>query len=326
MARTMTADLNAYRLPLWGEPDPRWRRCLQIAAALGIVTLGIVFLTPRRAVEITDVDEVPERFAKLILEEPASPAAPALPKAPEIVMEKPPAPVAAPKPIAKIPETVGQRRQTRPAVPEKRGEVGREKAKEATKQLASVSSSLDDVLADVSKSLASTDDGTPKKSRSSRRRPRSGRAASQLATMSGPLPTADASAESSRLEGTGIAIEAIESIADGGGPGGGGESAPGRSEARSDQQLLAVVRKYAPGIQFCYDNELKKRPGLGGKLLVSITVAAAGNVTDATIVTDTVRSAGLASCALAQIEAWRFPTIPEGVVTFQAPFVFTPPE
>ena len=30
---------------------------------------------------------------------------------------------------------------------------------------------------------------------------------------------------------------------------------------------------------FCYDNELKKAPGLGGKLVVSITVAASGRVT-----------------------------------------------
>jgi hypothetical protein len=33
----------------------------------------------------------------------------------------------------------------------------------------------------------------------------------------------------------------------------------------------------------------------------------------------------VASCALAQMREWRFPAIPSGVTTFQAPFVFTPP-
>ena len=142
-------------------------------------------------------------------------------------------------------------------------------------------------------------------------------------------PTAamvDPSAASSAIEGTSVAIESIRTVvgdpasgADVGGP-------IERSQIRSDAQLLAVVRKYAPGIQYCYDNELKKAPGLGGKLLVSITVAANGRVTEAAIVQDSVGSAGLKSCALAQIEAWKFPKVEEGVVTFQAPFVFTPPE
>jgi TonB family protein len=164
--------------------------------------------------------------------------------------------------------------------------------------------------------------------------------------MAPAMPFAGPSGASSRIEGTSIALE---SIAIGMGGGGGGDAggaiggsdggvaggtgsgtgvggSVGRSQIRSDAQLLAVVRKYAPGIQFCYDNELKKTPGLGGKLLVSITVTSSGRVTDAAIVQDSVRSAALAQCALAQIEAWKFPEVEEGVVTFQAPFVFTPPE
>jgi len=95
---------------------------------------------------------------------------------------------------------------------------------------------------------------------------------------------------------------------------------------RSNSALLGVVRKYAAGIRFCYDNELKKDASLRGKLIVSITVAASGSVTDAAVVENTLGSPALTSCALAQIRSWKFPEISEGVVTFQAPFVFTPPE
>ncbi|MGH2571675.1 MAG: TonB family protein, partial [bacterium] len=191
---------------------------------------------------------------------------------------------------------------------------------------------------DVKSSLAaSKSSGDPAPSESSRRRrTRSGREASQLASAVPAMPSAGTAGASSRIEGTSIAIESIGFVAVDGTGGGVAEAAAAtgskagaaveRSQIRSDTQLLAVVRKYAPGIQFCYDNELKKAPGLGGKLLVNITVAASGRVTDAKIIQDSVRSPGLAQCALAQIEAWKFPQVEEGVVTFQAPFVFTPPQ
>jgi TonB family protein len=89
---------------------------------------------------------------------------------------------------------------------------------------------------------------------------------------------------------------------------------------------MAVVRRYAPGIQFCYDNELKRSPGIRGKMVVAITVAASGQVTDARVVSNTVGSTRLSECALAQIREWRFPAVPSGSTVFRAPFVFTPPK
>jgi TonB family protein len=59
--------------------------------------------------------------------------------------------------------------------------------------------------------------------------------------------------------------------------------------------------------------------------VVALTVAASGEVTEATVVQNTTGSHQLASCALSQIRDWRFPAIATGVTTFQAPFVFTPP-
>ena len=87
-----------------------------------------------------------------------------------------------------------------------------------------------------------------------------------------------------------------------------------------------MVQKYAAGIQYCYSNELNRTPGLRGKLVVALTVAASGDVTEARILTDTLPSARLEACALSQIREWKFPPIAHGVTTFQAPFVFTPPK
>ncbi|MFN0152352.1 MAG: TonB family protein [bacterium] len=97
------------------------------------------------------------------------------------------------------------------------------------------------------------------------------------------------------------------------------------SDARSNASLLAVIRRYATGIQFCYENELAKSGGLGGRLVVSMTVAPGGEVTDAKIMQDTVGSPVLATCVLTQVRGWKFPAIPEGSVTFKTPFLFTPP-
>jgi len=115
-------------------------------------------------------------------------------------------------------------------------------------------------------------------------------------------------------------------VGDGVGSGRGGAGARSSGNGyRSNESLLAVVRRYAPGIQFCYDNDLRKKPGLRGKLVVSMVVLANGSVSEATIVEDTLNSPAVRECALAQIRGWQFPAIPSGITSFKTPFVFTPP-
>lgn len=109
----------------------------------------------------------------------------------------------------------------------------------------------------------------------------------------------------------------------GGGPGGSGVAGPG--VYRSNASLMAVIQRYSAGIQFCYSNELKRREGLQGKLVVALVVNAAGEVVNADVIQNTLGSAALSSCALSQIRDWKFPAIPAGTTAFQVPFVFTPP-
>lgn len=332
--------LERYRLPFFGDPDPLLRRGFKVAGGIGLVVLALGLFVPKSRVS-DDIEAVPERFAKLILEQPEKPKAP-LPKPREaaqavIDAPPPPAPMPKPEPVKAPPRAdVAPRRSAAPVVPEDRGTAGRERAKEATQQLAAAATSIDGVLAGLDQVLDAKTE-SPAASRSPRRRgARSGRAAADVATA-GALPAGEVgSSGSSALGGARIEIAAIGSVESGGGgaPGGTGSSGAksgvdggtANGELRSDASLLAVVRKYAPGIRFCYENELKKTPSLGGKLIVAITVSAPGNVTNAVVVTDTIGSRELTQCALAQIEAWKFPAIPAGDVTFRAPFVFTPPE
>jgi TonB family protein len=245
-----------------------------------------------------------------------------------------------------------------PAVPQ--GQVGRQRARrEVTEQVASVTGSLQSVLKDLSSSLSSVQpalvSASPAAGGGRRRMVGVGRSAEQLASVGGAAPAGASATAGPSLQSSLISIEAITGLTasgwsggaggDGGpsgsgtgggavggagsgvggvvggtGTGGAGARAPGRSNA----SLLAVVRRYAPGIQFCYDNELKRNPSLRGKIVVSLVVAASGEVLEAAIVADSLGAPAMRECVLAQLRAWKFPAIPEGTVAFNTPFVFTP--
>ena len=177
---------------------------------------------------------------------------------------------------------------------------------------------------------------------------RSGRAAKDLGTVGVELAGGRGAADlgGSAMAGSRVAVGALSGAgASAGGAGGagappaaagaggsGGDGTVGAEAGagapgvyRSNASLLAVIQKYAPGIHYCYTNELKHDPKLSGKLVFALVVSAAGEVTEVTLVENGVRSPRLASCALAQIKDWRFPPVPRGSTSFQAPFVFTPP-
>lgn len=335
---TLTAD--AYRRPLWAADDELFSRCLTGAGVFGLVLLAVILITPVRRMMIQNVDQLPPRFAKLILDKPKPVKLPAAEK----VRRLDPVPsggVAAPKPeAAPSPAPAMPRRldAVRPLAPGA-GQAGRDRAeKVVSASLAGATASLDQSLDGLSAALGS-DVGDSPGPRRRARGVRGGRGEGQLASVSTGLGSGGGGADlgGSVVGGSRVAIGALgggggTGLGTGGGGGGSGVaggsvggtgSAPG--VYRSNASLLAVIQKYAAGIQYCYGNELKRDPTLSGKLVVAMTVAASGEVIEAKVVQNTVGSERLASCALSQIRDWRFPAIAEGVTSFQAPFVFTPP-
>lgn len=332
-----------YRQPLMAGVDPLYKRTLTIASIAGLLLLIALLVTPAREIAVSDVEDIPERFAKLILEKPKPvalarpvPVAQAItPQEEDIVPETK---SETPDPEPKEPGARKLRDETQ--VAPTKGQLGRAKAKEEVAgKLAEVTGSLDAVLADLSSSLeASKSGGNNKPERATRRRQvRGARSGNESGAVPAGRPEGvDLAGTTSALAGSQVSIESVGDVLGGGSSsssGGGSGNVSGAAggagasgEYRSNASLLAVVRKYAAGIQFCYDNQLNKSPGLRGKLVVAVTVAPAGNVVDAVIVDDTVRSSGLSACAIRQIQGWKFPRIPEGAVTFKAPFLFTPPE
>jgi TonB family protein len=327
-----------YQQSMWGTVDRALRNCLIGAGMLGLAVLIAVLVIPVARPVPTTVDNVPERLARLILEKPAAPAAPIAEQIARVATPKvePKTEEKATEPAR--PRTEPRRRTSPPRAAETKGTQGREKAtREVTQNLTQVTKSVDDVMASVSKALPASNqksdsDETPRR----RRAVRSGRGTTQLSSVGGVATIASPDLQGSAIESNGISIAAITDLqvdgggGDGGAPATGGGSpeagaGAGRNDYRSNESLLAVVRRYAPGIQFCYDNELKRNPGLRGKLVVNITVLANGTVSEATVVEDALASAAVTQCVLSQIRGWRFPSIPAGTTSFRTPFVFTPP-
>lgn len=323
----------------WDRMDPVLKKCLTVSSAIGLVMVLVILIAPALPEKPKTLDDVSDRIARLIIEKPKpipaakAPERVATAEAPKGVEDKP---IEPPKP--KAPPRVSP---TAPKVAQDRGVQGRQKAQqEVTKNVAQVTGSLDKVMENISKALPASNQQVASASSSNARARRArgvtgGRSSAQLGSVGGVSNIASADVSGSAIDNQGISIAAITDLAVEGGTGtgeGGGGSPDGTAGAkgsassyRSNESLLSVVRRYAPGIQFCYDNELKRSPNLRGKIVVAITVLANGEVSEASVVENSLGSKAVTDCILAQIHGWRFPAIPYGTTSFRAPFVFTPP-
>jgi outer membrane biosynthesis protein TonB len=330
----------AYRQPLLGPPDTRFRRALSIAVAGGVLFLALVRLAPSPTPHEAEVEELPERLARLILEEPAT-ATPPTPSATE-----PKAEVIAPEPTTPPPEAVSEPTPTTPSEPEHRtrrsreeptpevapdrGTAGRERARaEVERELASVTDEVDDALASLASVLPAAETSETASAPASRRR--GGRVGAGRSARSASDATVRSTSGATDLRGGALDAEPVDLSEFGaldlaGVPGRDGSTAappPDRTGERSARSLMDTVRRYAPGIRFCYDTALESEPDLRGKTVFRITVAADGSVADVEVVEDSLRDADVRTCALSQIRSWRFAAA-AGASVFDAPFVFRP--
>lgn len=76
----------------------------------------------------------------------------------------------------------------------------------------------------------------------------------------------------------------------------------------SKQAVTATIRQRMPGLQACYEKALRSNPNLKGKMAYTITINPQGSVTRVEVDEDTVNDAGVKSCTVAKIKAWRFPS------------------
>ena len=101
-------------------------------------------------------------------------------------------------------------------------------------------------------------------------------------------------------------------------------SPPAAAVEPAPDVLTATLRERLPSVKACYDQALRRTPGLAGKAVARWTVDVAGKVTAFTWQSDELKSPVFATCARRVIEALTFPErSAPSVVSF--PFVFGGP-
>jgi len=89
-------------------------------------------------------------------------------------------------------------------------------------------------------------------------------------------------------------------------------------------KLGAFIRARLAAIKACYENQLKRNPNLKGKIRIRFIVLETGGLAELSVVENTLGSAETASCIIVTMRGWRTPFRPSGTVTVEHSFVFNP--
>lgn len=88
-------------------------------------------------------------------------------------------------------------------------------------------------------------------------------------------------------------------------------------------KLGAFVRARIGLIKACYENQLKRNPHLRGKIRIRFTILETGGLADVDAIENTLGSAEVSACIIVTMRGWRTPFRPSGTVTVEYPFVFS---
>jgi hypothetical protein len=99
------------------------------------------------------------------------------------------------------------------------------------------------------------------------------------------------------------------------------EEATGDFDGLSKEEIDRVVKARAGVFRACYQKELNRAPGLGGKLVINFVIGADGIVKSARTQGGTLRNDGVESCVKGNIMRLKFPAKGGAIVNY--PFVST---
>lgn len=90
-----------------------------------------------------------------------------------------------------------------------------------------------------------------------------------------------------------------------------------------DKSLIdAVVRRHLNQVQYCYQRQLQRDPGLGGRLVVRFVIAADGSVAQAEIAESDLGNEAVERCVAERFLRFTFPASGGGIVVVRYPFLF----
>ncbi len=89
-------------------------------------------------------------------------------------------------------------------------------------------------------------------------------------------------------------------------------------------KLGAFVRARMGLIKACYENSLKRNPNLKGKISIRFTILETGGLAEISAAVNSLGSPEVAGCIVNTMRSWRTQFRPSGPVTVEYPFVFQP--
>ncbi len=322
------------------EDDKRYRRILNTVLIVVAVLCLILLLMPTPQIDRAKPAELPPRLAKLMLEREPPPPPKPVAKKPDVAKEEDTKRPGTPEPIKPEPPkkaaAVPEARVPQPNKPP--GEIEGARRKAAGVGLLAMKDTLAEMrgaptavqLAPVKQGPgvgagvgvgvgAGTDQGTPDRAMIT----------SNAAGGSGGLNTA---AYSRNTGGGGLAGRAttlVEGVAGGGGGGGAGgggaggtgagsgqgggggkggtlQRAAGGKASRSIEDIRLVFERNKGSIYAIYNRALRDDPALQGKIVLKLTIAPSGEVTDVRIESSELKSPELERKLLARIKQFDF--------------------
>ena len=315
-----------YELP-WTTSTGQERKFRRL---LGIVMGATLFLSlvwpfiPTPEKDPYEVEEIPPRIAKLLLEQAPPPPPPPKPVEPE--PEPEPDPVTEPEPEQVAEEPPPPEPEPEPApVPEPEIDlqaVAREQAQAAllpfTEDLASLADS--DVLETVA------DDRPLTASVGQAQRNERSMITSSVGTASSGINTASMSRSTG---GTGLSarnVTEVESPVESVGSSAGGTRRTGTSNkaSRSREEIELVFDKNKGAIFALYNRALRMDPTLEGKLVLRLTISPTGEVTACEIVSSELGDPELERKLVQRVKLFRFESRDVEPVTTTKPIDFFP--
>ncbi|MGH8175149.1 MAG: TonB family protein [Steroidobacter sp.] len=304
------APFRIYDLP-WTpseEERSRLRRLLIICFAVTLILSILLPLlpTPRKAID--QIEEVPPRFAKLVLERKVTP---------------PPPPPPPPK-IDPVPRPVEQPRATQPqpAPTVDRTQEARKKAAQAgllpfQDQLAALRDSAVLDKAAQTKNLAGKVGASTRAERSL--------ITSKVGSGSGGINTASLSRGYGGGAGSlsGHETTQVTSSLGAGDADNVRRSGSGKA-SRSEEEIALVFDRNKGAIYAIYTRALREKPDLQGKLVLELTISPDGSITRCDVVSSELQDPELERKLVARVKLFRFEARDVGTITVTKPIDFFP--
>lgn len=310
-----TLAIRGFDLPWTRDPqvEQRFRRILGRTALVALLLSLLMPWLPLPEPDTEAPPEVPERFARLMIERTPPPPPPVVAQEPE------------PEPVVEeaAPEQVVETPRPKPAEPPKPS--ARERA--ASAGVMAFADTLADLRTHEAVAAATTAEGLAAGAGESQFNERSVVTA-RGGRASGGINTAGMSRNTG---GTGLGGREVTQVASslgggGGGGGGGGASGTGGDglNARSREEIELVFDKNKAAIYALYNRALRSDPTLRGRLVLELTIAPSGEVTDCKIVSSELTDPEFERRLVARVKMFRFEDKDVATVTTTKPIEFFP--